>query len=641
LQVVEFLRSVWSKQPYTEGYVFLSFKDSTGWNDCPLDLSDVLRGSVTFPKAEDDAEWYFCPNVFSGPHRRKKLVLPSVWLYADLDEVDPVRGVDPVLPATAAWQTSRGRYQCLWQLTKPVPLKYHASLNRSLTYGTGADKGGWSVTKVLRIPGTKNFKRDVPEPVALLWSNKQIYRPSFVVSALKDLKAEDHQDLPKDFREPQESRAEILQRHKGTLSKRARTLLRARDTAGEDRSARLWELECLLIEAGMSPEEVLVVVRGTVWNKFRKQKREVEQLWREVMKAAQETGPQGVNGTKQLRTQVDRKAYSWQKFLATEFTQPFWAVDGVWSGDAHGLIAGEPKTYKSLISMDLLVSVASGKPFLGQYEIPATGPGLLIQEENTPGLVRDRLMKIAHAKELTGKLHVNGSRSVHFEVPATLPLTVVNNARINLNDVEDLEWISELIRENQAKLVVLDPLYMMAPGMDENSAAQVAPVLRNLLTLKQRHGCGLLLVHHYNKPREGEDRHAGNRISGSNAFYRWFESAIYLEKMKAFGQVRMSAEHRTQVSMDPMKLTFDLGKVGDLDYYADMEITKEAEESPRERLKKLVRRAGKPGVEVTTVLEEMGNGISRQHIHSLSQRVPEISRRKVKGQRAVKLVWKG
>jgi hypothetical protein len=113
-------------------------------------------------------------------------------------------------------------------------------------------------------------------------------------------------------------------------------LVRLATTDGEDRSARLWELECLLIEAGLSPEETLVVVRGTVWNKFRKQKREVEQLWREVMKAAQETGPQGVNGTKQLRTQVDRKAYSWQKFLATEFTSP----SGPWMGYGVGMLMG-------------------------------------------------------------------------------------------------------------------------------------------------------------------------------------------------------------------------------------------------------------------------------------------------------------
>src|SRR6266576_1431987 len=169
MNALEFVESVWQEQG--EGFAFLSLRTGPRrWRDfCfkyPQDemvLPDDSIGDV-----------YFCPNLFKRPRRRKGMMLPSCWLYADLDTVDP-RGIElPVFekPA-AAWETSPGRYQAIWLVEKGLEEEQHSYFNQRLTYKLDADKGGWDVTQVLRVPGTVNHKyKDKPE-VKLLWTEYQ------------------------------------------------------------------------------------------------------------------------------------------------------------------------------------------------------------------------------------------------------------------------------------------------------------------------------------------------------------------------------------------------------------------------------------------------------------------------------------
>jgi hypothetical protein len=176
MDALKFLEHVWSQQG--EGFAFISFRSSpTSWRDVAfkfpgdkIELPDPTLGDV-----------YFCPNLFSRPRRRKGLVLPSCWLYADLDGVKPPTVDDPlmrkrktnnnpVLEPTIAWESSPGRYQALWHIDKYLSGEAHSRVNQKLTYALGADKGGWDITQVLRVPGTRNHKYDGKPEVKLLWA---------------------------------------------------------------------------------------------------------------------------------------------------------------------------------------------------------------------------------------------------------------------------------------------------------------------------------------------------------------------------------------------------------------------------------------------------------------------------------------
>ena len=97
---------------------------------------------------------YFAPVNFRGPRRAENAKKVS-WVWADLDFVHPEK---LKLRPTIAWQSSPGRYQALWELSEHVPAEDAAECGKRMAYAEGADKGGWDITQVLRIPGTRNFK---------------------------------------------------------------------------------------------------------------------------------------------------------------------------------------------------------------------------------------------------------------------------------------------------------------------------------------------------------------------------------------------------------------------------------------------------------------------------------------------------
>lgn len=168
---LEFLHEVWDTQAkglqgYKKLFVFLSLRQGPNeWRDLgfryrrdTLELPDSSLGDV-----------YFCPIMFERPRRRQEWALPSCWLYADLDTVEPERNAAELSP-TMAWESSPDRYQALWHIDTQLSPSTHQILNRKLTYALGADKGGWDITQVLRVPGTINHKYDEKPEVKLLWA---------------------------------------------------------------------------------------------------------------------------------------------------------------------------------------------------------------------------------------------------------------------------------------------------------------------------------------------------------------------------------------------------------------------------------------------------------------------------------------
>jgi hypothetical protein len=372
-----------------------------------------------------------------------------------------------------------------------------------------------------------------------------------------------------------------------------------------------------LLDAGVSPEETLILVRETVWNKYAGERRELDQLWVEVLKAKNHVSESKLSPTAVLRD----KLQTYSDFISTPVPGEIWTVEGVWSHDAHGLIAGEPKTFKSFIATDLAVSVASGTKFLGQFEVPETGPVIMIQEENTPSMMKDRFEKIVNARGIGESASVSGNGSngvLEMKAAQELPIFIMNNGQFNLTDEDHMALLEELIKTHKPKLLVLDPLYLMTPGVDENSSSAMTPVLRDLLYLKQAHKLGILIVHHYNKPRADEDRHPGNRIAGSNVFYRWFESALYLEKGKSPGEVRMTAEHRGSAPRGGVNLEFDIGEMGDMAYHVDVEVTKTTGVSAiRRQLKEIVEK--EPGVSLVKTAEKLE--VPKERLERIAKRM--------------------
>jgi len=100
-------------------------------------------------------------------------------IYKSYDEA--YRAIDEFSPAPTLINHSGGGFHCYWLLHPPVAVKevgieYLENINKSLSMNLGGDQGTHDISRVLRVPGTCNFKvADKPREVTVIKDNGQIY----------------------------------------------------------------------------------------------------------------------------------------------------------------------------------------------------------------------------------------------------------------------------------------------------------------------------------------------------------------------------------------------------------------------------------------------------------------------------------
>jgi hypothetical protein len=590
-ETMRFLEAVWGQE---ECYVDLPSKIGGHW--MPYNFLwpdyDLARGRVeTALKNREDL--YFSVARFKSKGRRYADTMPITWLWADLDMVDPDALEFKDLSPTIAWQSSEGRYQALWLLSREVEATKVEKINMRLTYHIGADRGGWDLTQVLRVPGTRNYKYGDGEgaEVKLLWIDPEVvYDPRELGMRLRDVKVTTVGEVPKHGLKAVRPREEI--------GARAKMLLRTPEGAvvlGE-RSDRLWELECLLAEAGRSEMEILQLVRETGWNKFKDDERRGEDRLRKDIRRAMAHVAQKME-REEVQEEVEEEGgeeepeparaqfVDYANFISSNIEAPKWLIEDIWTSDAHGLIAGEPKTQKSTLALAMGLAVASGKPFLNKYPVHVPGPVLMIQEENDPWIVQDRMRKIANSYGLLGSVEIQeagegdiGSEEIMVDFPPELPFKLLNNASWDMANEDNLNFLEEEVRETQPALVILDPLYLMIGSADTDRSQDIVPMLKWLLRLRFKYGCAILIIHHFRKQQAGHSSvKPGQRVMGSATFHGWVESALYCETIaeeemdQGVVRLKVEREFRNVGPRRPLDLTLTMGEPGELEFEATVQ----------------------------------------------------------------------
>lgn len=604
----KFLEMVWG--PQGTGTAFISGKGEGGdWHEHPLKWTGSIEGLKLPPYS---ADIYFCPNLFTGDYRRIGEVKKSCWLYADLDEVDP--NSIPLRP-TVAWESSTERYQALWRLNKRVKPDLLNELNKRTTYLVGADKGGWDLTQVLRLPGTYNHKYEDTERVTLLWDDGPTYTVGEIRKAVKEVSPIDAEIQVPDLEIPSKSPKEILTHYRKVLDRRTLRLLRAKHAVEGERSDRLWELENLLLGSGIPPEEVFVLIRGSVWNKYRGRGDETYRIWLEIQKAARvQSGLQTGEGETPVYELAPTGWEHHDLFMQSELPPPAWMIERIWSDRSHGIIAGEPKSYKSLLGLDMGISVASGTKFLGHYDTPITGPVLVVQEENPSWLMQSRIRKIEKAHGILGEAEVDAT-TLSIRHGGDVHMEFLNQAGFDLTDPSHLELLERKVQVVRPVLIILDPLAEMLGDAEENSNREMRPILQWLRHLKVRYSCGVLIIHHYSK-QGATPRFGGQRMRGASQFHGWVESGLYVEKPDPENPhyIRVSREHRGQTPQGSFDLEIFEGEPNEDDDYEIM--VHDARLKNRGTLWKLV--STRPGITIPAAAKRLDT--SRTRIARMAER---------------------
>ena len=605
-QVERLLAAVWGTR---RGYVFLPYKgpelDQEGkrkWHE----PGGIPWNGKDLPSLEDHkSDLYFCPQLFSQNKRLKEFALPTNVLWADLDPVHPN---DCRLKPSIAWESSPGRYQSLWFLTAEVSAEEAAKLSRRIAYADGGDRSGWDVTQVLRIPGTHNYKYDSEPEVQLLWAKRNAYAVSEIMAAYPEVDEPLGSDqIAGGWPEVDEQTIQAaIQSLKQGLRKKI-----TRDPAGADRSKEIQLLARDLLQAGVFPEVVVHILQRSTFNKFAGRKTEHQDLLRQVQQAQEiiEIRKQKVVSSEPIE---QMEVHTWGNFMQIP-TRLEWLVDEAWVDKSVGFISGRSKSYKTWMALDLALSVVSGKPFLGRYEIRRTGPVLLIQEEDPGAVLQERLRLIGKAKDMLPTVTILED-VIDITYPE-FPLHIINLQGFNLGSDDKIAQVRRLIAEINPVMVILDPLIVMLGQVDENRATEVATLLQVVKMWREEFNCSVVIVHHWNKAKTEEGERFAQHMYGSFAFHAWLESALHVmpiieEEQERIDSVIVEKEFKAAPSGRSLKLRFKIDTVDKYTYEVDFEDSKSLNQT-EQSLYDAISESGKDGITTPEIVAVTGHARAR------------------------------
>ena len=181
---------------------------------------------------------------------------------------------------------------------------------------------------------------------------------------------------------------------------------------------------------------------------------------------------------------------------------PIELIQGILRCGHKMLISGSSKAGKSFLLMELCISLAEGRPWLG---FPCKkGRVLYVNLEIDPASCIMRFMKIYDALGWQPK-HMND--------------IVIWNLRGHAVPLDKLvPKLVRRVRDQHFDAIIVDPIYKVITG-DENNASEMATFCNQFDKICTETGCATIYCHHHSKGTQGSKR-AMDRASGSGVFAR-------------------------------------------------------------------------------------------------------------------------
>lgn len=600
-ETIKFLTNIYSQQCQPGDYVILAAKKGKSWKDIPIKFGSDLREKLrkvfkVYPPEEYDLYW--SPMPFSQPKRQNQYSVDTKFLAQDIDECEDPSTLDP--KPSYIWESSPNKYQGLWELDRYIEEGEYTPLNKALATHIGCDDC-FDFAHVYRIPGTINHKYKNTPVVGLPSHTKVVYKPRNLRKAVGGVtttpdRGKAHNDAPAVSGGDTLTERKIYAKY--SIPKKVRDLLALESLEGIDRSRTIWYVENSLYGLGMTPQEIIYLIKNSVFNKYKGRRDEDSRIQRELEKIISgEITDLGHEESNLMRIS------NYEEVMGNCNTFEGWLVKGFWGRRSHGIVAGMPKCFKSTLVHDLVISVASGQPFLGEFPVLEPGPVIVVQNENADYIMKDRTEKIILDRGLVGEAKRITPKKLHVEFPPDLPITFLNQQGFTLSNENHRRQIESLIKEIKPVLVVFDPLYLMFEG-DLNSSKELNPVLNWLLSLKTEYKTSVMVIHHYNKGSNQQALRGGARMAGSVMLYGWVESAWYLTKTDEDeeGPPNRGIDLAESSGSSTITLTREFRMAGN---YPDLDIHFEMGEIGNPNYRVTVGAAGEPHVTIKTLEDEV------------------------------------
>lgn len=180
------------------------------------------------------------------------------------------------------------------------------------------------------------------------------------------------------------------------------------------------------------------------------------------------------------------------------------------------VLSGDPKTYKTWVSLHVAYCVANGMPVFDNFDTDQ-GDVLIINEENSIRLLIERLKMMNLDDE---KIHI-----YTFE-------------GIKADNKKDIEHIVDLIKKYHIKLVIFDS-FIRVHSQEENDASQMRNVFVGIQPILKMNA-SVIFIHHHRK--EGINTGGKYSLRGSSEIAAFISSHFLIRSTSEKGVVRIKNE---------------------------------------------------------------------------------------------------
>ena len=148
-------------------------------------------------------------------------------------------------------------------------------------------------------------------------------------------------------------------------------------------------------------------------------------------------------------------------------------------------LPGSSKTLKTSLSIDLGISLASGLPFLGRFQVPRPARVAFVSGESGGGTVQETARRICKAKGITFA-GLADRLSWSFDLPT-------------LTDLSGVVEFAKTLAELRAEVVFIDPLYLCLGDADSKNLFEMGQALRSVSEILLKAGSTPIILHHANR----------------------------------------------------------------------------------------------------------------------------------------------
>ncbi len=510
-EIEQFIDTIWAD---AEGYVYLPTKDSRTdtWKktffEWPAHRDKVTKYILAMSSRGLDV--YIAPAIFAKPNPKKEYVLGSYVLWTEFDGNAPtgwqgedVYGTPDAIqprakgipePTLRVQSSNDGHEHVYWKLDEfTTDIGWVESANRSIAYETHADTSGWDRNQILRPPGSRNYKHDLP--VTIIKADESVYnRTAF--KALKPPKqlvddSIDTENLP--------SVTRIIAKYKWD-DEEFEFFQREEIPQGE-RSFALMRIGYIGAELGMTDQEIysILIDADNRWGKFKNRDDRKRRLL-DVIDRARQKHPVGLEEltfrgllettpgeTIELNTQV---LYRFKDFLESEI-EVEWLIEDLLEAGGFGMVAGKPGVGKTQMTLQMGICCALGIPFLG-WAIPSPLKVVFLSLEMSQVALKKFLDTISTGYDATQ----------HDILQENFYLVPLGEA-LPLARRGGLDFLENLLGEVQPDLILIDSMNKVSKGvLNEESVNELN---RILIKVRNKYGCAFQFVHH-NRKENGDNK---------------------------------------------------------------------------------------------------------------------------------------